>query len=597
MCRIFGYIGEIDVSYSALTQISKLQIEGGPDEQTIINDTKWALGNNRLSIQGINGGSQPYTYNNCIFVVFNGEIYNHVELRKKLEKIGYTFEDNCDGSILIPLYIEYGIDFIKQIDGMFSIAIIDKRDKLKLIIASDPAGIKSLYYYWDQSSLSLRFSSELRALLAFPNTPKIIRPESIDEYFTGKAIWGTETIYKGIYTLPPSTIIISEAGEPPKHLLYRTSISYEAKDNSFEEAGATLNHLINEEVKSLMMCDVPVCVITSGGLDSSYISTIASKHTNKLHSFNIWYEGSWPQDERHYANEVSKLCGSEHHQILIKESEFPELISKTVAHLGQPNSAPHSVSTYALFREVKNSGFKVALTGEGADEYFAGYARFEHASSSNEDFWLEEYLDKYSAIPIDYRQRLYSKDYATHMKGFTNLYDKTYDEIRNVQCNMTRLEALLSFEQNQRFPYYILRRVDHLSMANSIEVRVPFCQPRITSFSRTIPNHFKIEGTVGKRILYEAAKSSLPESVLKRKKQPFLLPIASMINKGHIIYELMMETFNSAKFRSRNLFNENFISSLIKQQLATPADNLAESLWAIFILELWLCETERTPNI
>lgn len=588
MCRIFGYIGEQKTTPALLKEVSHRQLHGGPDHQNFIIGENWALGINRLAIQDLAGGLQPFHYNN-IYAVFNGEIYNHKELRKSLINRGYTFPDNCDGSIIPALYHEYGTDFIRYLDGMFAIALIDKRAETKLILATDPTGIKSLYYYWNENKKTFYFSSELHSLFAFNDINQELRLQSVDEYLFGRALWGKFTIYKHIYTLPPSTLIISHLNKNPQTLTYASFLDDDMPTANIEEAGMFLNERLEKEISAMLCADVPVCVVTSGGLDSSYLTALASQYNNDLHSFNIWYEGEWPSDERHYASEVSKKYQTTHHQVIIPEKNFPDLIYRTLLHIGQPNSAPHCVSTFALFEAIHESGFKVAITGDGADEFFGGYTRFAKAAADSRENWLSEYLDKMSAVGKTQRNHLYSEEYKNLLKSETTLGEKTFFHLTEQDKNSNnRLQLLLDFDQTDRFPYYILRRLDHLSMAHSIEARVPFCQPRIAALSRKIPNHFKVSDDQVKYILYKAAHKKLPQSIMQRPKQPFTLPITAMLKKGHILFQLLCDTISSQSFRDRNIFNLTHVDHLLQKQLAEPNDKHAEALWSIMTLELWL---------
>jgi asparagine synthase (glutamine-hydrolysing) len=587
MCRIFGFLGAEKISRETLTRVSQLQIHGGPDQQTIFATQTAALGINRLAIQGMDGGRQPYQLSEHIHVVFNGEIYNAAALRKTLALKGYHFADSCDGNVIAPLYHEFGADFMRYLDGMFAIAILDDRETSRLTLATDPTGIKSLYYYWHAETRTLKFSSELAPLLALGQVNKRLRAQAIDEYLLGKSVWGPATMYEDIYCLPPASKLTAIFGQPPVVQSYQTVLDEKIASQDFIQAGVELNDVIEQEVASLMLADVPVCVVTSGGLDSSYLSALAQKYNPDLHSFNIWYEGEWPQDERHYAREVALRYNTTHHQILIKEKDFPALIQQTVRHLGQPNSAPHSLSTYVLFQEVRQAGFKVALTGEGADEFFGGYARFHKASQNPDAGWLAPYLDTLSAASKSLRDELYTADYQAHLHGET-LYSRTLAKL-SAGSDSNRLETLLAFDQDERFPYYILRRVDHLSMAHGVEVRVPFCQPRITALSRKLPAAFKHD----KRILYQAAAGKLPDSVLTRTKQPFLLPISAMLKPGHILYDLLVDTLHSLQFNARNIFKKTAVDKLLQRQASHPSDAHAESLWALMTLELWLQATDN----
>ena len=588
MCRIYGYLGNKLISDEILYKAAIYQINGGPDAQYIKKANGWALGNNRLAIQGLDGGVQPF-YLNKINAVYNGEIYNHKELKSFLITKGYTFHDNCDGAVIVPLYELYGEDFVKYLDGMFVITIIDERTTTKLIMVSDLSSIKSLYYYWDKVNDILYFSSELISLFAF-NIPKKLRLEAVDEYLTGRAIWNNKTFFDDIYSLGPAALLIKTNGQEPKLSQYTSNISnnWDASLN-FEETSHYLHHSLEKEMMQMVQSDVPVCLVTSGGLDSSYITALASKHIPDLHCFNVAYEGNWPSDERFFAKEVSNYYGAKYHQVLIKENEFPNILKQTIHHLGQPNSAPHSLSTYALFKAVNEAGFKVAITGEGADEYFGGYERFRKATFNQDPSWIDQYFDSMCATTQEMRNTVYAKAYKDFLNTSKyNILANAKKEILLKEKTMGRLKALLHFDQDKRFTSYILRRVDHLSMASSVEVRVPFCQPRISLFSKSLPDNFLLDENSVKRIIYQAAYGKLPQAILTRPKQPFTLPITAMLQKGFILFDILYDTLSSKLFLSRGFFNNDEVKLLIDKQLNNPTADIADFLWSVMILELWL---------
>lgn len=596
MCRIYGFFGNEKISIKTLSRASSIQFSGGPDSQNILTGEDWALGNNRLAIQGLDGGAQPFR-SKKIQAVYNGEIYNHKQLKNLLIGKGYSFQDNCDGSVIIPLYEIYGDDFVTHLDGMFSIAILDERSKTKLLLASDPSAIKSLYYYWDRSSDTLYFSSELLPLFEFP-IKKQFRTEAIDEYLVGRSVWHNKTFFKDVYTLGPSCLLKKTKRSSLKLSKYISKVK-SSWDSSldFQESADCFNSLLEDEMLRMTQADVPICLVTSGGLDSSYLTALASKYMSDLHCFNIAYEGKWPSDERHFAKEVSDYYDTEYTQVLIKEHEFPELLKNTISSLNQPNSAPHSLSTYALFKSINEAGYKVAITGEGADEYFGGYDRFRKATFSEDIKWAEQYFDVMCATTQEMRDAVYTTAYRNFLdQDNHNLLVSAKNNILLKERQVGRLKSLLDFDQNERFPSYILRRVDHLSMANSVEVRVPFCQPRVSSFSKSLPDDFLLNKNSVKRIIYGAAQNKLPQSVLKRPKQPFTLPVTAMFKKGHVLFDILYETLNSTSFSSRNFFNQKEINSLIEKQLKTPCSNTSDVLWSIMILELWLQHMDLSSN-
>jgi asparagine synthase (glutamine-hydrolysing) len=585
MCRIFGFLGNERINEKVLSNVSMLQIQGGPDSQTIEQGDTWAIGNNRLAIVDLEGGKQPYKIGEHIRVVYNGEIYNHKALRNMLKEKGYSFDDECDGSIIPALYLEYGEDFVRYLDGMFAIAVIDTRHHTKLTLVTDPLGIKSLYYYWNNESKTLFFSSELPSLLEFNVVPKKLWLQGIDSYLTTKSIFGEHTMFEDIYTLPPSSLMRVVLNDVPKINNYKTFVLSDDPTKDISEASKKLKGYLSEEIKQLLDADVPVATINSGGLDSSLVTALANEHKSGIHSFNISYTGDWPFDEKIYAREVADFCNSVHHEIKLDPKEFQNLLPEVVKHLGQPNADPITLSSYALFEAVNKAGFKVALSGDGADEMFGGYGRYVNALSAVGD-WIKPYVNSLGAINETTRWDIYSDDY----RAFLNENGKVSDAIANKLENSTlnRLDTILDFERQYRLPSYHLRRVDHLSMAHSVEVRVPFCQPKIGSFASQLTDDLRIKDEKVKRVLYQAANKKLPNSVLFRKKQPFTLPINDMMRPGLPLFNFVKEVLQSETIDSQNVFNSLMIEKLLFRQSTNPSDETALALWSIMIFQLWV---------
>ncbi|MDR7074214.1 asparagine synthase (glutamine-hydrolyzing) [Fictibacillus barbaricus] len=585
MCRIFGYIGPEKVADCVLREVSNLQLAGGPDQQSFKHGTGWAIGNNRLSIVDLDNGEQPYELGEHISVVFNGEIYNHEALRGELEQKGYAFDDHCDGSILPAMYFEYGKDFVRYLDGMFAIAVVDTRNESHtLLLATDPIGIKSLYYYWDETKRAFYFSSELPSLLGFENIPKNLWLQGIDSYLTTKAIFGERTMFEGIYTIPASSLLEIRPGTCPEISKWKTYLTATKPIEGFEASSQSLLSYLTNEVNELLKADVPISTLNSGGLDSSLITAIASKHKKGIHSFNIAYEGDWPFDEKAFAREVAEKNGTIHHQVIIDPKEFQNIIPQVVKQLGQPNADPITLSTYSLFEAINQAGFKVAVSGDGADEMFGGYDRYKEAMSCMGD-WIRPYVDSLGAINQSSRESLYSNDYKAYLNEKGRMGKAIEEKLRREKGN--RLDTILEFERSYRLPNYHLRRVDHLSMAHSVEVRVPFCQPRIVDFASQLTDDERIKGEQVKRILYRSAEGLLPHSVLHRKKQPFTLPINAMMRPGLPLFTFIQEVLDHDTIRNQNLFNVETIDLLMHQQAHQPSDKTALALWSVMMFQLW----------
>ncbi|WP_052865669.1 asparagine synthase (glutamine-hydrolyzing) [Streptomyces niger] len=585
MCRIFGHF-DAQTTPHELRSVAAAQRHGGPDAQTHRVGQGWALGNNRLAIMDLDGGDQPYTLGEDIIAVFNGEIYNHQELREKLRARGHAFHDTCDGSVIPALYAEYGPAFAEHLDGMFAIAVIDLRGEPTLWLATDDIGMKSLYYHWDPARRRLHFASELPALLSFRDVPAVPWEAGLDSYLTTKTPFGEQTMFEGVQVLPAAATVrvtradglrITRRSRPAPDFPHRTE----------EEAGDHVRQLLTTEVHRLTEADVPVSAITSGGLDSSFVTMLAAERVADLHTFNIAYTGTWPGDERHFAREVADRAGSVHHQVEIDPAGFPALLPDVVWHLGQPNADPITLSTYALFASVRDAGFKVAVTGDAADELFGGYDRISKAVTAPPGTdWIPGYVDALAAVPHALREQLYAPAYRDFVRADGPARDDIVRELRTGAGDT--MDRLTRFEIERRLPAYHLRRVDHLSMSASVEVRLPFCQPSVERYARSLPAALKVDAERRKKVLYTAAAEHLPTSVLHRPKQPFTLPVTAMLRPGQPLMEMARDVLGADRLRRRGQLDPAQVDQLFRTQAQAPDDRAAMAIWSLLIHELWL---------
>ncbi|GAA0441446.1 asparagine synthase (glutamine-hydrolyzing) [Streptomyces olivaceiscleroticus] len=588
MCRIFGHF-DARATPHELRTVAALQRHGGPDAQTRTSGAGWALGADRLAVVDLDGGAQPYTLGEDIVAVFNGEIYNHDELRDLLTARGHTFADRCDGSVIPALYQEFGPAFAEHLDGMFSVALVDLRTEPTLWLVTDDVGMKPLYHHWDEARGHLHFSSELPALLAFRGVTARPWEPGLDAYLATKTPFGEQTMFEGVQVLPPATTArFTRSGG--LRLVRRPAPEHpddaDVQQDGEEAAERTLT-LLRREVHRLTRADVPVSAVTSGGLDSGLVTALAAEDLADLHTFNIAYRGSWPCDERGYAREVAEHCATRHHQVEIDPADFPGLLPDVIWHLGQPNADPITLSTYALFRSVRDAGFTVALTGDAADELFGGYGRMKAAvdAPSGTD-WVPPYVEALAAVPRELRASLYTADYRAFVRQEGSPADAIAARLR--AAGTDRLRTLTDFEIGSRLPAYHLRRVDHLSMAASVEVRLPFCQRSVLRHARALPQEWKVAGGQGKKVLYRAAAGRLPDSVLRRPKQPFTLPIAAMLRPGAPLMEYARELLTGERLRRRGQLDPQRVARLIERQAETPDDTAALAIWSLLVHELWL---------
>ncbi|MGR6975103.1 asparagine synthase (glutamine-hydrolyzing) [Streptomyces cynarae] len=588
MCRIFGYLNAA-VTPHAMRTVAALQRHGGPDATGVARGAGWGLGNNRLAVVGLDGGQQPYGQGGPVQVVFNGEVYNHQELRRRLEARGHVIPDRCDGSVLPALYLEYGEEFTEHLDGMYALALLDTRGAVpRLLLATDHIGMKPLYYRWDAIARSLYFSSELPALLGFGGADGRVRETALDAFLTTRTPFGTRTMYQDVEVLEPGTTWVCELGGTPRVRRRSLHVPPAEQEPIGDEATVArqVRRTLRREVGRLLEADVPVAVVTSGGLDSSLVTALAAEY-GLQHTFTLAYRGTWPSDERHFAREVSDRARTVHHEVEIDPADFPALLEETVWHLGQPNADPIALSTYALFRAIREAGFTVALTGDGADEVFGGYERMRLAAeraAAGAD-WASGYVDALSAVPAVLRDRLYTDAYRAHVAADPALPAAAREDL--LHGPGTVLERITRFEVEHRLPAYHLRRVDHLSMASAVEARLPFCQRSVVALGRPLPDHRRVQGGQVKRTLYAAAAGLLPDRVLSRPKQPFTLPVTAMLRPGTSLWEYARDLLAPGRTAAAGRLDGRGVDALFTAQAERPDDTVALALWALLVHEVW----------
>ncbi|WP_107484313.1 asparagine synthase (glutamine-hydrolyzing), partial [Streptomyces sp. NRRL B-24572] len=565
-----------------LAAVSARQRHGGPDEHQVLSGPGWSLGCDRLAVTDPCGGQQPYRLPHLpgILAVLNGEIYNHAELRRTLAARGHRFPDRCDGTVLPALYAEYGPAFAEHLDGMFAVALLDLRPgSTQLVLAVDDMGMKPLHLHHDPYDGSTRFASEIPALLAFEGVRISPREDALDTLLATRTSFSTHTALDGVDVLPPGATAVVRPGAAPvvrRRGPYRASPLGDTQD------------VLRREVRRLARAEVPVCAVTSGGLDSGLVTALAAEHAREtdappLHTFHLTYRGRWPDSEAAHARAVARRARTVHHEVAVDPDELGSLLTRTVRHLGQPNADPITLSTYALFRAVRENGFTVALAGDGADELFGGYDRMRAALTAGPE-WAGAYADALSAAPRLLREHLYTANYRAYIADTGSAADRIEQELRSAEAvGADRLTAMTAFETRWRLPAYHLRRLDHLSMAWAVEARLPFCQPSVVTHARSLP----VAARTGKRALYEAGAELLPPSVLNRPKQPFTLPVAAMLAPGGPLLDLVRELLSPARLVLGGKIRADRAAKLLARHLERPSQHDALALWALAVHELW----------
>lgn len=575
MCRVTGYFGEAGESSAELLASVMAQRHGGPDDQTVLVGSGWGLGCCRLSQLDFEHGGQPYRLGD-ITAVFNGEIYNHNRLRIQLERRGYRFDGECDGNVIVALYLEYGEAFIDHLDGMFAIAIVDERTDRKFILCNDHVAMKSCYFHWSAERRVLHFSSELAALLAFSAVPDEIATSTLDSVLLGKTFNPGETAFSEIMSLGPAEMLIVESGQ-------LRGRRWREFPTTRHDPDTPLGDLLGTEVAALLQGDTEPCFVVSGGLDSSLVAALAAERRGRITTFSIGYGDGWPADEARYSAAVSAHFSSHHHHVLLDPLAIPDLLPRVMRHMGQPHASPITVSTYSLFSEISAAGFRIALTGDGADELFLGYEHALQSVTAGRGGWASAYLHSLVSAPRRLRHLLYTDDY----RAFVNRRDDIPFAFQPGDCHSIA-NGLIRLELSTKFPNYHLRRVDHLSMAHGVEARLPYCQRSIVDTALSLSEADLVDGQRGKLPLYELAASRLPASVLHRQKQPFYLPVGAMLAQLPPLRRYVLDVLTDRSVSERGELNTAAIERLITRHVERPSAQLAQTIWSLLAYGVWL---------
>ncbi|MBQ0968644.1 asparagine synthetase B [Streptomyces sp. RK23] len=566
---------------SELAAASSRQAHGGRDGRGIAKGRGWALGCNRLASTDPETGRQPYRLPHLpgIVAVLDGEIYNHHSLRRRLRACGHRLVDRCDGTLLPALYAEYGTGFAQHLEGMFAIALIDLRAEPKLVLATDEQGMKTLYYHTSAEG-KVHLSSELPGLLAFSQVPAQEREAGLDEYLTTGTCLGNQTILKGIRTLPPAALAVAGGGSGLR-VWRRSSLARPAAVTPRESA-------LQEEVGRLARTHVPVCSVLTNEPGSRLLTAVAARHQTEaeaapLNSFHVSYGGRRSVAEQTAAGLVAQRGGALHHKVIISPAELPELLPRTIWHLGQPHADPAAITTYAAFRAVRQAGFTVALTAEGADPLFAATPTVpsqEDAARRDGGNWISPYVESLAAVPRPLRESLYTAEYQEYLRFLGATADRLAASLASDPAD--RSTAVTDFETGQLFPAH-LRRLDHLSAAWAVQARLPFLQPAIAA----APRHGSADAPRRPATPYGAGRQLLPETLLRRPPAARTCPFEAMLAPGTPLMELAHDTLASGRLRGDGRLDPVAVKSLLADQFQEPSASRAKALWALLVYELW----------
>jgi asparagine synthase (glutamine-hydrolysing) len=619
MCGIFGFAGFQHPDL--LRRMGEVLRHRGPDDEGYLQEGYFSVGMRRLSIIDLEGGGQPiFNEDESLAILSNGEIYNYIELRDELKGRGHRFRTRSDTEVIVHAYQEWGADCLNRLNGMFAFAILDRR-RDELFLARDRAGQKPLYYHYAGGRLV--FASEIKALLESDEVERRPNLAALDGYLALRYVPQPDTLFAGVRVLPAGHCMLLRGSD----LHVRRYWDVPVYDGPWRSGGENLEafeSLFLDAVRIAMRSDVPVGAYLSGGIDSSLVVAAARRFTQKLQTFSIGFRS--PIDETHEARALAERLGTEHHEIYLEPKHFAEL-PRAIYHLERPIGDALILAYWQLARET-SSHVKVVLSGEGADESYAGYPFHKIM------LWTERYrrvvpralnrgtaallrtapvglLDRFFVYPaylgergkaktVDYLRGYYDRDLSQNYVTLRALFDPEerarlyapalraqvgWDWLHRPSGGGPFLDRLLRLQYDDWLQDNLLLRQDKNTMAFSLELRCPFLDHRMIEQAFRLPTRDKVRGLRDKWIERELGRRWLPADNVRRSKNPFYLPLECFHERSEI-RELVRLTLDPERVRRRGWFDPEVVAWLVGQMKGGEFLYLKQVL-SLVILELW----------
>jgi len=581
ICGKYNFISDIQPSYESIFGMTELITHRGPDDSGIELSGNLGFGFRRLSIQDLSpSGHQPMKdYEGRIMIVFNGEIYNFLELRAELKGYGYKFKSHTDTEVIIYSYEKWGDDFLNKLNGMFGLALWDA-PKGKFILARDRIGIKPVYY--QETSDGITFGSEIKCILGDTPVSPQYSSSGLFSFLRYRYTPSPDTIYEGIKKLAPGTAITIIKGNVQKWRWWNFKPTTISKGMSQNQAIEELSTLYEDSVKHHLISDVPVGLLLSGGVDSALLLSLMNKEKKGIKTFSVGYGSSFEDDELQDAKKTAELYGAEHHQVILKQKEFIETLPKIISFLEEPVATSSIVPMYHVCQKA-GEHVKVALVGQGPDELFGGYNR--HLGLRIGPHWRnipkparsvleknlkgkvksENFRRALFSLGINDRMNRYKNVFALEETSFImNLFNKDrigsvdemdhivlWDELKPYIENVDELTGFQFLEMRSSLPDELMMYSDKLSMAHSIELRVPYVDKNIVEYAEGLSQYIKMPNFKRKYIHKAIAKRYLPDEVINRKKRAF----ASNVIKDWFNSEIDNELINILRDPLAKIYN------------------------------------------
>ncbi len=622
MCGICGKLNFDrleQVDPGLLRRMTETLLHRGPDGGGQFVSGPVGLGHRRLSIIDLNTGGQPMSNeDDTIWVVYNGEVYNFQELKADLEARGHKFKSATDTEVIVHLYEELGPESVSKLQGMFAFALWDDRKQL-LLLARDRVGIKPLYY--TNTGKSLVFGSEIKSLLPDPGVSRNINPRAIDRFFTYGYLPGSETLLEDVFKLDPGHYLTARDGQIEVRQYWDLRFEASPHRTNFGDTVEELRELLSRTVKAHMISDVPVGVLLSGGVDSTATLRYAVEQTNKpIHTFTVGFSGEQFADERPYARLAAQRFGTEHHEITMTAENFLDFLPRYAWHMEEPVFEPPAVALYFVSRLARESGVKVLLSGEGGDEAFGGYQTYRNLLlferlkalfgpakgllrlglralgktgwkrvgkySGLVDLPMSEYYLSRTATPDSAMMRLksslYTEEFAESLRG-----EKSDLPTRSLFARLdggSPLDSMLYVDTKTWLPDDLLVKADKMTMATSVELRVPLLDFQVLEFAASLPSAFKVRGWTTKRILKAALEDSVPHEIIGRKKTGFPVPYARWLRDN--MRGFVGDTLHDQNVAIGSYFSKTKINELLQQH--QRGNGRSKEVFCLLVLELLL---------
>ncbi len=582
MCGIFGFTFKHDSPRRALNMMGLAQLHRGPDGKGCYIDSDIAMGMRRLSILDIEGGKQPfYSQDQSVVVLCNGEIYNYKELKRELSAKGYRFHTTNDVEVLPTLYQEYGMDFVRKLNGMFAISLYDKRER-KLFLIRDHVGIKPLYYAMVGGHII--YASEMKSILKLNKVDKNINYQALSTYLDLNYIPRPMTPFREIFKLDSGSYMEWKNGSYQLHKYWDPTLvpnGHKSEADYIDE----VDSLLQDSIRMQLASDVPVGSFLSGGIDSSYVSAVASQLTDKEFSvFHIrWKDVPGKMDESGYARQVTDRYQMTKYFHDVTDIDVVNLLPKLIYHLDEPFADAAFIPTYYL-AQLASEKITVMLNGAGGDELFGGYGHHLHYSRLKSQ--VNKMLNR-RAPALSY----YDMWCSAHQREWQRLFPwYSYDSFRvpfekKFQRNrhLDNLNAIMLNDIDYYLPDDILFLSDKMTMAASMECRVPLLDYRLVELAQSIPSSLKIRDGEKKYLFKKVGERHLPHEVLYRKKEGFGFPIQKWMNDYKELYfDLLLE--RGFLFNNGLINRERMRGFFLKDHLT--ADE-SWSYWLLVVLEIW----------